>query len=26
VFGPLAIWFLPWYRDHYSGGAIVKDR
>ncbi len=26
VFGPLAIWFLPWYRDHFSGGAIVKDR
>lgn len=26
VFGPLAIWFLPWYRDHFSGGAIVKGR
>jgi uncharacterized RDD family membrane protein YckC len=26
VFGPLAIWFLPWYRDHHSGGAVVRDR
>lgn len=26
AFGPLAIWFLPWYRDRFSGGATVADR
>jgi hypothetical protein len=26
VFGPLALWFLPLYRDRMSGGAKVIDR
>lgn len=26
VFGPLALWFLPLYRDRMSGGARVIDR
>ncbi len=25
-FGPLVIWFLPLYRDRFSGGATVSDR
>lgn len=24
--GPLAVWFLPWYRDRLSGGATVVNR
>ena len=26
IYGPLVMWFLPLYRDRYSGGAVVTNR